>query len=69
MRRTMRRAAQIARESGHDYLGTEHVLLALLEDSDGIAGGVAARLDFTDRLRDGVRRVMDSPGYSGSPGT
>lgn len=48
MTHTMRRAARMARERDHDYIGTEHVLLALLEDTDGIAGGVAMRLEVSE---------------------
>lgn len=67
MTRTMRRAARMAHERDHDYIGTEHVLLALLEDTAGIAGGVAMRLEVSERLRQGILAVMDSPGYSASP--
>lgn len=63
---TMRRAAQMARARGHPYLGTEHVLLALLEDADGIAGGVALRIGVAEPLRQGILEVMDHPGYAGT---
>jgi Clp amino terminal domain, pathogenicity island component len=32
---------------GHNYIGTEHILLALLEDSKGTAGGALAELGIT----------------------
>src|SRR5688572_27520052 len=31
----------------HNYVGTEHLLLALTEDADGLAGGVLARAGIT----------------------
>lgn len=32
MKRTMWRAGELARARGHEYLGTEHLILALIED-------------------------------------
>jgi ATP-dependent Clp protease ATP-binding subunit ClpC len=67
MRRTLAQASQLARARGHDYLGTEHMLLALLEDPNGIAGGVIHRLGYADAIRDEVVRIIESPGYSSKP--
>lgn len=67
MTQAMRRAARMARERDRDYIGTEHVLLALLEDTVGIAGGVAMRLFVSERLRQGIHAVMDGPGSSALP--
>jgi ATP-dependent Clp protease ATP-binding subunit ClpA len=64
MVRTMSRAGELARERGHDYLGTEHLILALIEDTNGIAGGVMHRLECAAAVRDEVRRIMESDGYS-----
>jgi ATP-dependent Clp protease ATP-binding subunit ClpC len=60
----MLRAGELARGRGHDYLGTEHMILALIEDSHGIAGKVMERLGCADAVRDEVIRIMDSDGYS-----
>lgn len=69
MKRTIRRAGELARTRGHDYLGTEHLILALIEDSNGIAGGVMLRLDCAAAVRDEVIRIIESDGYSRrSPG-
>jgi ATP-dependent Clp protease ATP-binding subunit ClpA len=38
------RGADVARGLGHDFVGTEHVLLALVRDADGGAVRVLARL-------------------------
>lgn len=61
-------AAQIARGYGHSHLGTEHLLLAMLADSRGIATQAIARhIDLDDLARD-VREVMGSDGYRQSTG-
>ena len=64
MKRTMARARELARERGHDYVGTEHMLLALIDDTDGIAGGAMLRLGYADRVRDEVIRIIESAGYA-----
>jgi len=64
--RTLERATEIARERGHGYLGTEHLLLALLDDSRGIAGGVIHRLGYATAIRDEVVGIIESDGYSRS---
>jgi ATP-dependent Clp protease ATP-binding subunit ClpC len=65
MKRTMRRAGELARARGHDYLGTEHLILALIDDPDGIAGGVMHRLECAAAVRAEVLRIIESDGYSG----
>lgn len=64
MATTLRRASEIATARGHRYLGTEHMLLALLDDFDGIAGGVLHRLDAADKARAELERILSSPGYT-----
>jgi hypothetical protein len=46
-RRALDHAAEQARELGHNYVGTEHLLLALLADGDGLAAHVLAELAVT----------------------
>jgi ATP-dependent Clp protease ATP-binding subunit ClpA len=48
--------AQQSRTFGHDYVGTEHVLLALVEDSQTRAARALARLGLTREL---VRRDIE----------
>jgi hypothetical protein len=43
----LNRAGEEARELGHDYIGTEHALLALLATEAGLAAGVLAELGVT----------------------
>lgn len=64
MKHTMDRAGELARARGHDYLGTEHLILALIEDPNGIAGAAMERLGCADLIRDEVIRVIESDGYS-----
>ncbi|HEO71798.1 MAG TPA: hypothetical protein ENN80_11100, partial [Candidatus Hydrogenedentes bacterium] len=41
-------AREEAKALGHDYIGTEHILLALLRDKDSVAAQVLARLGITE---------------------
>jgi ATP-dependent Clp protease ATP-binding subunit ClpA len=43
-------AARASRRLGHDYIGTEHLLLALAEDRDTTAGRVLAELRLSPPL-------------------
>jgi ATP-dependent Clp protease ATP-binding subunit ClpC len=61
---TVRRAELIAMEYGHDYIGTEHLLLALAADPDGIAGRVLEELGVRDQAERRVRSIIESPEYS-----
>ena len=66
MKRTMENAARIAAARGHTWVGTEHVLLALLDDPAGIAGSSIRLLGFEPALREKVEGVLDSVGYGSS---
>lgn len=61
MERVMQRADGHARARGHDHIGTEHVLLALLDDPDGIASSIIARLGQTEAIRADLLAILDSP--------
>lgn len=58
-------ADQISRRHGQDFVGTEHLLLALIQDGDGIAGQVltALRADVAARKR--IEAILQSEGYRG----
>ena len=66
MKRTMDSAARIAAARGHDWVGTEHVLLAFLDDSAGIAGSGIRLLGFEPALREMVEGVLASDWYGSS---
>ena len=48
-----------ARHLGHNYIGTEHLLLGLLREGEGIAAGVLDRFGITiERVRTEVTRIL-----------
>ncbi|MEP6658727.1 MAG: Clp protease N-terminal domain-containing protein [Acidimicrobiales bacterium] len=54
-RRVLVRAGELAQQAGHRHIGTEHLLLALADDPDGIAGKSSigwayAKTQFARRL-------------------
>ena len=58
-RRVVVQSQVLARELRHDRIGTEHVLLALLEDGESPAARALARLSVTaDKARDEVVRLV-----------
>ncbi len=63
-RRALLAAKQEAAELEHHYIGTEHMLLGLLDEPDGIAAQVLAELGVTDAVRERLHEIMHSPGYS-----
>ncbi|MFI5257080.1 MAG: Clp protease N-terminal domain-containing protein [Gemmatimonadales bacterium] len=51
-----------ARELGHSYVGTEHLLLGLLREEKGIAAQILNVAGVsTERAREEVRRILGSP--------
>jgi hypothetical protein len=56
-------AQEEARALKHDYIGTEHVLLGLLRQEEGLAARVLESLGITvERVRDQVVRIVGSGG-------
>jgi len=52
-------AVEEARAMHHNYVGTEHILLGLMRNSETVAAQVLANLGLTlDAVRDEVRRVV-----------
>jgi len=48
---------------GHNYIGTEHILLGLVRESEGVAARILGDLDAdADRIRQEVMRVLSGPG-------
>ena len=48
-KRTLEDAVRIARQLGHNYVGTEHILLSILSQSDGFANGYLSELGVEPR--------------------
>ena len=54
-------SAEEARQYGHGYVGTEHLLLGLIQEGEGIAAGVLESLGVSlDKARAGVLRILSS---------
>jgi ATP-dependent Clp protease ATP-binding subunit ClpC len=50
-----------ARQLGHDYIGTEHILLGLIREGEGVAAQVLVRLGAElDRVRQQVIQLISS---------
>jgi ATP-dependent Clp protease ATP-binding subunit ClpC len=53
-------ALQESHDLGHDYIGTEHILLGLIREGDGVAARVLSALGADlDRTREQVIRILD----------
>ena len=67
-RKVMSLAQEEARTLGQMYVGTEHLLLALIKEGEGIAAQALAQLDVTyDEALEAVRQVTDRA-YEPVPG-
>jgi ATP-dependent Clp protease ATP-binding subunit ClpC len=54
-------AQEEARTLKHNYIGTEHILLGLLREEEGLAARVLESLDITvERVRPAPRRCWNS---------
>lgn len=68
-KRVLELAVDEARRMGHHYIGTEHLLLGLVRQSEGVAIDVLRRLGVSpEEVRRQTRRVLqDSPVQSTTP--
>jgi ATP-dependent Clp protease ATP-binding subunit ClpC len=58
-------AVDEARRMNHNHIGTEHLLIGLLREGEGVAAGVLESLDITlDRVREETRKVLSQSGSS-----
>jgi ATP-dependent Clp protease ATP-binding subunit ClpA len=69
-KRVIELAIDEARRLGHNYIGTEHLLLGLVREGEGIASGVLSSMGVDlDRVRHGVIATLSRagaiPGSSG----
>jgi ATP-dependent Clp protease ATP-binding subunit ClpC len=65
-------AIEEARQMGHHYIGTEHILLALIRSDKGLANEALKKLGITaEQIRRQTRRVLSEGGTSKTtkPGT
>ncbi len=61
-RKVMVLAQDEAERFGHDYIGTEHILLGLVGESEGVAVRVLSNLDPDRVRREVLRRLGQEPG-------
>lgn len=58
-RKVLKYAEEEARSLKHNYIGTEHILLGLIREEDGIAGSILNDLDITlDKVRKKVKNII-----------
>lgn len=61
---SLREALQL----GHNYIGTEHILLGLIREGEGVAAQVLVKLDADlDRVRREVNRLISDSGEGPEP--
>ncbi len=68
-KRILELAAMEARSMGHNYIGTEHILIGIIKDGDGVGANVLAQsgVDFNNIYNDIV--ASTEPGFSGTSKT
>ena len=61
--RVLERSLREALSLGHNYVGTEHVLLALAREGEGVAARILLDFDVDpDKIRSEVIRILSGPG-------
>ncbi|WP_281286331.1 Clp protease N-terminal domain-containing protein [Actinoallomurus bryophytorum] len=61
----MVQAQEEARSAGHDYIGTEHILLGLLHEPDALAAkAIEAQGVSLDQVRTGVTAILGPAGQA-----
>ncbi len=66
-KRAIELAMEEARQLGHNYIGTEHLLLGLVKEGEGVASEVLTNLGLSvDKVRDEVMQILGSatPGFA-----
>ena len=62
-------AVDEARRMNHTYIGTEHLLIGLMREGEGVAAGVLESLGVTlDKVRAETQRILSHSGGGGAPG-
>jgi len=63
-------AVDEARRMNHTYIGTEHLLIGLLREGEGVAAGVLESLGVTlDKVRAETHRILSHSASSGASGS
>src|SRR3990172_4020597 len=54
---------------GHNYIGTEHILLGLVRENEGVAARILLDFDAdAEKIRNEIIRMLSGPGRRGQPG-
>ncbi|HLF43105.1 MAG TPA: Clp protease N-terminal domain-containing protein, partial [Acidimicrobiia bacterium] len=54
---------------GHNYIGTEHILLGLVRENEGVAARILLDFDAdSEKIRNEIIRMLSGPGRRGQPG-
>ena len=65
-RRVVVLAQEEARMLNHNYIGTEHILLGLVREDEGVAARILLDLDAEpEKIRSEVMRTLSGPGRRG----
>ncbi len=68
-KRVIELAVDEARRLNHNYVGTEHLLLGLLREGEGVAGGVLESLGINlERARAETTRILNQSAVQAHPG-
>jgi len=58
-----------ALQMGHNYIGTEHILLGLLREGEGVAARVLNSMGITlDNVKEKVKEILNRQSYYSEPG-
>lgn len=61
--RCLEHAEDVARELGQSHIGTEHLMLGLLRESDGIAARVLEDLGVAQQVAEEIVRIINAESY------
>lgn len=60
-RQILDNASAIAKEMGHSYIGSEHILLAMVKDEHSVGGAVLNRFVTPYTLEKTIRNILNEP--------
>jgi ATP-dependent Clp protease ATP-binding subunit ClpA len=68
-KRVIEHSVEQARLLDHNYIGTEHLLLGLIDEGDGIASGILETFGASlEAVREEIHRLLGAPGPRPAPG-
>jgi ATP-dependent Clp protease ATP-binding subunit ClpC len=67
-KRVLELALRESQSLGHEYIGTEHILLGLVRENEGVAARVLLDFDAdAEKIRNEIIRMLSGPGRSRPP--